>query len=257
MGQLSWILLQASLANLVFFVSVLVAALPVTGSAGSVANNNNEGTVCLPLSKYNEISKGGTQDLKSAGSKQLLSLFASPTYITKHAMLFETTFELGYDFLKFRPAGRDRSKLFQLHLISPGRMLDTQTYSINIKFWKIRETDDNDVFVAICDQSHCVGFLYYDQGGYQLAEWSTSSICSSPSGSSSWGNVREQIWETKYELMPHHTWATTMSPVFSKATAGRFSATLKPSQGLWLVVCRHNGDEEHNFRYFEISVMQN
>jgi hypothetical protein len=80
MGQLSWILLQASLANLVFFVSVLVAALPVTGSAGSVANNNNEGTVCLPLSKYNEISKGGTQDLKSAGSKVKTIITVNPSW---------------------------------------------------------------------------------------------------------------------------------------------------------------------------------
>ena len=150
--------------------------------------------------------------------------------------------------------------LLQLHLISPKRMSDALAYSVNIKFWKIRKTGDNDLLVGLCDKSSCVGFQYFDQGGYCPIQWPTANILCDQgptTGSSDWGNVVEQVWETKYEILPRHTWAATMSPVFNKATARRFSVSLKPSGGLWLTVCRHDATEEHYIRYFEISVMQN
>ncbi|XP_062512558.1 uncharacterized protein LOC134188395 [Corticium candelabrum] len=154
--------------------------------------------------------------------------------------------------------------MFQLPLIEANKLYDSTTYVVTITFTKIRLTVDNDLQVALCDSGRCLGFHYFDMGGLSPIEWNDrSNFCYSTGGfteeETDWGlQDSEQVWTTKFDVSPdQNTWATTMSPVFSRASASTFSTAIQPRLGLWLVACRGQAPEQHDLRYFEITVKRN
>ena len=132
---------------------------------------------------------------------------------------------------------------------------NSDVYTVNVKFWKIPLTSDNDIAMTLCDSSRCVGFTYFDNRGIDVSQFSSSSSsCSHSSPTSGWSNVAYEIWDVRFELSRSHTLAVTWSAAVDKGMSITYDHVLKPSSGLWLTACRHDTAEQYDVRFIEVTV---
>ncbi|XP_062512210.1 uncharacterized protein LOC134188045 [Corticium candelabrum] len=250
--------MAALLFTFYFFVSTfLIRAHCQQSRDTSCLVNQLFNTVNKLSQKVEECCQSFNQNKQSI---EVFYLFASPSYIANHSSFLQPTFVTNISNIRFPPFQRRRGKLFQLPLIEANKLHNSVRYIITITFWKTRVTTNNDVQVALCDSSRCFGFNYYEKGGLFPIEWNDTSDRCFLESSSDFGvdlglQGEEQIWEINFEVSPGQDMqASTLSPVFSRAVRGTYRDGINPSLGLWLTVCRDQATEQHDLRYFEITV---
>ena len=134
---------------------------------------------------------------------------------------------------------------------------DSSVYIVNIKFWKIPLTSDNDIQMTLCDRSYCVGFGYFDNLEIYPSQFSpSSSVCRQSASpiSHQWRNTRYELWDVRFELSSSHTLGITWSAAMDKGVSYTYSHVLNPNSGLWILMCADDDAERYDLRFIEVTV---
>ena len=143
----------------------------------------------------------------------------------------------------------------QAPIVSGGTLSQSSVYVVNIKFWKIPLTSDNDLHMTLCDGSCCVGFMYFDNLVLQISQSSSSSsVCQHSSSTSQWNKINYELRDVRFELSSSHTLGMTRSAALDKGMSHTYSHVLKPNSGLWITVCADPFYEHYDIRFIEVTV---
>ena len=143
----------------------------------------------------------------------------------------------------------------QAPIVSCGTLSQSSVYVVNIKFWKIPLTSDNDLHMTLCDGSYCVGFMYRDNHVLQISHSSSSSsVCQHSSPTSQWNNINYELWDVRFELSSSHTLGMTWTAALDKRMSHTYSHVLNPNSGLWITVCADHTYEHYDIRFIEVTV---
>ena len=145
-----------------------------------------------------------------------------------------------------------------MQLTKEGKLSTEVTYIVSIRFWKDNLTSDNDFYMALCDSSICAGFLYWDNRVIDAHEFSAvdSGSCHNQKRWSSWTNDNARFWEMRFELTKRYTIGSTWSTRMDNGFTEIYTAKLNPFNGLWIMACRNNYDEEYGIHFIEVSVLE-
>ena len=139
-------------------------------------------------------------------------------------------------------------------MIEAGVLDDNNIYSLQLGyFFGPASGSDPAVTFYICDSSSCAGF-YWNRGSATSYEGTISAgACtfggsvvrvSSPSATTN--------WKARFEIHPNIT--SGIVYVGTSSTTIGFNGKLKPSQGLYVKVCRAGPTNVHQFHLFEFAI---
>ena len=140
-------------------------------------------------------------------------------------------------------------------MIEAGVLDDNNIYSLQLGYFFGPASGSNDPAVTfyICDNSSCAGF-YWNRGAAYSYEGTISAGACTLGGSV--GSVAPPSattnWNARFEIHPNST--SVVIYVGTTSVITEFTEKLKPSQGLYVKVCRGNPSDVHQFHLFEFAI---
>ena len=131
---------------------------------------------------------------------------------------------------------------------------DNNIYTLQFGyFFGPASATDPIVTFYICDNSICAGFYWNRARAYFYEGTISAGACTYGSSLGSLAPPQETtIWNVRFEIHPNSTSGIVFVGTSSKTID--FNGKLKPSQGLYVKVCRGGSSDLHQFHLFELAM---